>query len=85
MKHSCFLIFTLAALSLHAEDWPGFRGVNGSGVSSSKKLPHEFSSDTGVAWKAEVGDGVGSPVIMAGRVFTTGMTGEKALTVAASL
>jgi outer membrane protein assembly factor BamB len=83
MKHSCFLIFTLAALSLHAEDWPGFRGVNGSGVSSSKKLPHEFSSDTGVAWKAEVGDGVGSPVIMAGRVFTTGMTGEKALTVAA--
>lgn len=78
-----FLLLSLAALSVHAEDWPGFRGVNGSGVSSSKKLPAAFSSENGVAWKAEVGEGIGSPVIMAGRVFTTAMTGEKTLTVSA--
>jgi outer membrane protein assembly factor BamB len=81
MKHS--LLFGLIAFAVHAEDWPGFRGVNGSGVSSSKKLPASFSSDSGVAWKAEVGEGIGSPVIMGGRVFTTAMTGEKTLTVSA--
>jgi outer membrane protein assembly factor BamB len=79
MKH--YVIFSLIAFSVHAEDWPGFRGINGSGVSSSKKLPASFSSDSGVAWKAEVGEGIGSPVIMGGRVFTTAMTGEKTLTV----
>jgi outer membrane protein assembly factor BamB len=60
---------------IQAEDWPQFRGGNGTGVSASKGLPAEFSGE-GAAWRAKVGDGVGSPIVMKGRVFTTAMVGE---------
>ena len=31
-----------------AEDWPGFRGTNGAGVSTSKGLPAEVGADKNV-------------------------------------
>src|SRR5262249_13587720 len=59
---------------LPAEDWPQFRGPNCSGVSSSKKpMPLHFSRTRNVRWSAELGDGIGSPVVAAGRVFCTAM------------
>ncbi|MBW3540409.1 MAG: hypothetical protein KY476_09070, partial [Planctomycetes bacterium] len=65
---------TPAARLLRAEDWPQFRGPNSSGIATSDApLPVEFSATTNVAWKAELGDGIGSPVVAAGRVFTAGM------------
>jgi outer membrane protein assembly factor BamB len=69
----------LLTVSLHAEDWPQFRGGNASGVSSSKALPLEFSAENKVAWKVKVGDGIGSPIIKNGRVFTTAMVGDQKL------
>jgi outer membrane protein assembly factor BamB len=61
-----------------ADDWPQFRGPNCSGVSTSTKpLPIEFSATAGVAWSVEVGDGIGSPTVVAGRVFSTAMVGAK--------
>jgi hypothetical protein len=58
------------AVRLEAEDWPQFRGPNASGVSSSSsRLPREFSHDRNVAWSAELGEGIASPVVAAGRVF----------------
>jgi outer membrane protein assembly factor BamB len=66
-----------AVLAVHAEDWPQFRGVNGTGVSPGKGVPAEFSADSKVAWRAKLGEGIASPVIMNGRVFTTAMTGEQ--------
>ena len=61
-----------------AEDWPQFRGPNSTGISvSNKRLPVEFSATQNVAWAHEVGEGIGSPVVAAGRVFTTAMVGEK--------
>lgn len=71
----------LAALSLsitlQAEDWPQFRGSNGSGVSSSKGLPQEFSAEKNVAWKAKIGEGIGSPIVKSGRVYSTAMVGDQ--------
>ena len=76
--HRLSLLFVLflaafvagAGLS-NAEDWPQFRGPNASGVSwSDAPLPVEFSATENVAWSIEMGDGIGSPVIAAGRVFT---------------
>lgn len=64
---------------VHAEDWSQFRGGNGSGVSASRNLPLEFSATDKVAWKAHLGDGVGSAVIHSGRVYATGMTGAEKL------
>ena len=69
----------LLTVSIHAEDWPQFRGGNASGVSSSKALPQSFSGENNIAWKVKVGDGIGSPVVKNGRVFTTAMLGDQKL------
>jgi outer membrane protein assembly factor BamB len=59
---------------LPAEDWPQFRGPNCQGVSPSKKpLPAEFSGTKNVRWSAVLGDGIGSPAVADGRVFSTAM------------
>jgi outer membrane protein assembly factor BamB len=63
---------------LAAEDWPQFRGPNCTGVSTSREpLPLEFSRTHNVRWSAELGDGIGSAVVAAGRVFCTAMAGTK--------
>ena len=71
----------LLALTLHAEDWTQFRGGNASGISSSKDLPAEFGAGKNIAWKARLGDGVGSAIIKDGTVYATGMAGEAKMAV----
>ncbi|MBM4071931.1 MAG: serine/threonine protein kinase [Planctomycetes bacterium] len=65
------LIFVAVA---RGEDWPQFRGVNGSGVSGSRSLPVHFSHKDKVLWQIKLGEGVSSPIVAGGRVFTTEMT-----------
>jgi outer membrane protein assembly factor BamB len=61
-----------------ADDWPQFRGPNCSGISTtSKPLPIEFSATKNVRWAARIGDGVGSPIVVAGRVFVSAMTADE--------
>ncbi len=69
----------LACASLAtADDWPQFRGPNCSGVSTSKApLPVQFGGEKNVLWSATVGEGIGSPVVADGRVFTSAMLGEE--------
>jgi outer membrane protein assembly factor BamB len=71
------LVLLAAPAAARAEDWPQFRGPNASGVSTSKGLPVEFSYKDKVRWEATLGDGIASPVVAAGKVFSTAMTGEK--------
>jgi len=64
----------LAMNTVSAEDWPQFRGPNCSGVSTSAApLPAQFSSTEHVKWSAKLGDGIGSPVVASGRIFTSAM------------
>lgn len=72
---------TLAGLTgaATAEDWPQFRGANASGVSAGRGLPLRFSGAQGVAWKADLGDGIASPVVHSGRVYSTAMAGNRFL------
>jgi outer membrane protein assembly factor BamB len=72
----CFLVLTV-----RAEDWPQFRGRNAGGLSSSKGLPLEFSNENQVAWKTKLGEGIASPVVNKGRVFSTAMVGEQRMAV----
>jgi outer membrane protein assembly factor BamB len=61
-----------------AEDWPQFRGPNCTGISTSDRpLASKFSATDGVRWSATLGDGIGSPVVAAGRVFVSAMTGDE--------
>ena len=75
------LVFVLLKLSpTMADDWPQFRGPNCSGVSSSRyTLPVKFSDQQNVRWSAELGDGIGCPVVAAGRVFTSSMVDDKTI------
>ena len=61
---------------LNAEDWPRFRGPNGTGVSSSEGLPAEFGPETNVIWKVDSGSGCSSPVIADGRLYFTSFEGD---------
>ncbi len=63
--------------SVSAQDWPQWRGDNCSGIYTGKKpLPTKFSTTENVKWSAEIGDGIGSPVVVNGKVFVTSITYE---------
>jgi outer membrane protein assembly factor BamB len=65
---------TMQPTSSRFEDWPQFRGPNCSGVSMSmKSLPTAFSQTLNVKWSTKLADGIGSPVVSAGRVFVPAM------------
>ncbi|MEP7363471.1 MAG: PQQ-binding-like beta-propeller repeat protein [Acidobacteriota bacterium] len=73
----------LLPLTLVGQDWPRFRGPNGSGVADgTAKLPVEFSVAHNVAWKAAVPFAKSSPIVAGGRVFLTASEGEKLITLA---
>ena len=60
------------------EDWPQFRGPNCTGISTtSMSLPTVFSATENVRWSSDVGEGVGCPVVAAGRVFVTSMVDDE--------
>ena len=70
------VLFSVSRAS--AEDWPQFRGPNCSGISTSRhSLPTAFSATEHVRWTAKLGDGIGSPVAAAGRVFASAMTADE--------
>jgi outer membrane protein assembly factor BamB len=74
---SCACLCSLA-MTASAEDWPQFRGPNCSGISTSTmSLPTQFSATQNVAWSVELGDGIGCPVVAAGRVFVSAMVDEQ--------
>lgn len=82
ISHAKTLTFGLALTLMlsglvTAEDWGQFRGPNCSGIStSSKSLPAKFSETENVVWSAKLGDGIGCPVVAAGRVFTSSVVGK---------
>ena len=53
-------------------NWAQWRGPNGSGVSTEKNLPTEWSATKNVLWKTAIsGRGHSSPIIWGQRVFLT--------------
>src|SRR5262245_1310414 len=71
-----------AALSVSAsaaEQWPAWRGRDGSGVSQEKNVPTEWTPDKNIKWKVEIpGRGHSSPVVWGNLVFvTTAIKGEQ--------
>ena len=80
-RWSLLLMFA-AALGIggsatRGEDWPRFRGPNGSGVSNDKApLPTEWSDTKNLKWKAELpGPGNSCPIVLGDRVFVTSWSG----------
>ena len=63
------------------QNWPRFRGPNGSGVSDSRDLPVEFGPTTNLAWRIAVPPGHSSPVVWENRVFLTGYEASRCIVV----
>ena len=75
---SLLLLTATPFVQLQAEDWPQFRGTNCAGISLSKHpLATTFSPTKNIAWEADLGDGIGCPVVAAGRVFVSSMLDAK--------
>jgi outer membrane protein assembly factor BamB len=64
------------------DDWPRFRGPNGTGLQEAGRLPVHLSATRSVAWKTPLPPGYSSPVVSGDRVFVTAFEGEKLLTIA---
>lgn len=76
------LALIMAPAGAEGGEWRQFRGPNASGVAASDEtLPTQFSFEHNVRWSVELGDGVASPVIAGGMVFSTAMTGPETCTV----
>ncbi|MEZ5402015.1 MAG: PQQ-binding-like beta-propeller repeat protein [Bryobacteraceae bacterium] len=68
-----FLVLALlGSAAAMAEDWPGFRGPGGQGVSAEPALPLEWSDTKNVVWKTAVpGRGWSSPSVAGDRIWLT--------------
>lgn len=70
---TCILLAVVG--SLHAENWPQFRGPTGQGLSTESSIPLNWSVTENIAWKTELpGESWSSPVVWGDRVFATTAT-----------
>jgi outer membrane protein assembly factor BamB len=70
-----FCLFVLPARA--AEDWPGFRGPTGQGISTAHDVPVEWNARKNIAWAVEIpGRGWSSPVLVGGRIYLTTAVAE---------
>lgn len=60
----------VAVTSSSADNWPRFRGPNGTGVAADKDVPVQWTEDKGILWKLPLpGQGNSSPVVWGDRLF----------------
>ena len=71
-----FPLLALLVQAPEAGDWTQFRGPNGSGVSTSRDLPHRFGPQENVHWKTSLPPGHSSPVFSRESIFVTGFHGD---------
>lgn len=69
-------LFSLSDMSqehLQAENWPGWRGPTGDGISRDTTIPLKWSgAGENLHWKVEIpGEGYSSPVVWGDRIFLT--------------
>ena len=67
-----FIPLYFAVVTLSAENWPGWRGPNGDGISNEKIAPKKWSDTKNIVWKKPIqGEGHSSPIVWGDRVFVT--------------
>ncbi|HEX7295042.1 MAG TPA: PQQ-binding-like beta-propeller repeat protein [Pyrinomonadaceae bacterium] len=75
MNRSICVLLIVAWVSptaLAQPNWPQWRGLNASGISSETGLPTEWNESKNIRWKAAIpGRGHSSPIVWGNRVFLT--------------
>jgi outer membrane protein assembly factor BamB len=76
MKETLLTLLLAGGATLHAADWPHFRGANGSGASDEATIPTTLDLANTLDWQVNLpGQGLSSPVIVGDRVFVTCSSG----------
>src|ERR1043166_3488726 len=66
------MALAFALLTTLVDDWPQFRGPQGTGVSAEKEAPLEWGPEKNIRWKAVLpGNANSSPIVSKGHVFVT--------------
>ena len=66
------LLAAFSIITMAADNWPQFRGPDGTGHSDAKDLPTEWSESKNIVWKTPIHDrGWSSPVIFGKQVWLT--------------
>jgi outer membrane protein assembly factor BamB len=72
VKYLTVLLASIAALPMYADDWPAWRGPQGTGVSTETALPTRWSATESMRWRTPLpGPGNSTPIVSRGRVFVT--------------
>jgi outer membrane protein assembly factor BamB len=67
-----FAGLSFLAAKVSAGNWPQWRGPDGSGVSTEKNLPSEWSPTKNIKWKTPIeGRSHSSPIVWGNRIFLT--------------
>ncbi len=80
--------FVLSAGVAAAQEWPSFRGVHGSGVSTNARPPLTWNlgTSTNVAWRTTIpGLGHSSPVVWGDRIYLTTAVSDTAASLSLAL
>ena len=73
MKRTFALLALLSISAAAKTDWSRFRGPNGTGVADTTGLPSVVDDST-TLWKAPLGKGWSSPVLLGDKIFVTAET-----------
>ena len=67
-----FASLSFLANNVSAGNWPQWRGPDGSGISTEKNLPSEWSPTKNIKWKTPIeGRSHSSPIVWGNRIFLT--------------
>lgn len=78
LRYWLLLFVPLFTVALVAEDWPGWRGSRGDGVSTSTSAPMKWNETQHLAWKLpNLPDGASSPIIFGENIYLTAQDGKQ--------
>lgn len=81
LRHHTLLLsalWLLGAFPLSANDWPSWRGPDGTGTSPARHLPEDLGDKKNIAWTAPLpGPGAGTPAIVGERLFLPAVDGDE--------
>jgi outer membrane protein assembly factor BamB len=68
----CSALIVSITVPVFAGQWPGWRGASGTGTTSEKNLPLNWSTSENVKWRSELPErGNSSPIVWGDKVFVT--------------
>jgi len=74
----CLTAVIFLSSSVLAANWPGWRGTDGTGISTAKSLPITWSLTENIRWQIDVpGYGWSSPIIWGDKIFITTAISDK--------